>query len=183
MIAGGAADHPSHADIVGIVVFDEVLAARCVRHRRLKARRGRDHFVMRTLATGARVNGDRLALVEFGVARANDGVRHMNGIGQFIVCSGIRDVRRQYEHGDAPSRQCRLAGRDGLAAGLLGREDHLAEDAAAAVHLGEIDLLDRFEAQSVSHNLGRDQDDGRAVAMGLVKRSGDCRGRTSRRRL
>ena len=131
---------------------------------------------MRAFASSARVNGDGFTLikngrnrVEFGVARTNERVWHVNGVGQFIVCSGIRDVRRHHEHGDAPSRQCCLAGRDRLAAGLLGRENHLAEDTAAPVHVGEVDLLDRFETQVLSHDLGRDQDDGRAVAMGLVE--------------
>ena len=33
----------------------------------------------------------------------------------------------------------------------------------------EIDLLDRFESQILPHDLGRDQDDRRAVAIGLVE--------------
>src|SRR3954464_13492214 len=66
MIAGGTADHAGHADIVRIIVFDEILAARCVRRRRLKACRGGDLLVMGTFATSASVDGDRLTLVENG---------------------------------------------------------------------------------------------------------------------
>ena len=176
VIAGGPADHAGHADIVGIVVFDEVLAARRVRHWRLQARRRGDHLVMRAGAASARIDRDRLALVENGrdlvevrVARANERARRMNGIGQFVVRGGVGDVHRHDEHGDAPSRQRCLASRDGLAAGLLRRKDHLAEDTAAPVHVDEVDLLDRFEAQILPHDLGCDQDDGRAVAIGLVE--------------
>jgi hypothetical protein len=85
------------------------------------------------------------------------------------VRGGIGDIHRNHEHGDATSRQCCLASRDGLASSLLGREDHLAEDTAALVDLGQVDLLDRFEAQILPHDLACDQDDGRAVAVGLVK--------------
>ena len=66
MIAGGAADDAGHADIVGIVVLDEVLAARRVRHRRLQSRGGGDHLVMRAFAAGASVDRDRFALIENG---------------------------------------------------------------------------------------------------------------------
>ena len=176
MIAGGPADDAGHADIVGIVVFDEVLAARRVGHRRLQPRRRGDHLVMRACAAGAGVDRDRLALVENGrdlvevrVARANERTPRMNGIRAFVVRGGIGDVRRHDEHGDAAFRQRCLAGRDGLAPGLLRRQDHLAEDAAALEHVVEVDLLDRFEAQVLPHDLGRDQDDRRAVAIGFVE--------------
>jgi hypothetical protein len=41
--------------------------------------------------------------------------------------------------------------------------------ALALVHFDEVDLLDRFEAQVLAPNLACDQDDGRAVPIGLVK--------------
>ena len=93
----------------------------------------------------------------------------VDSIGRFVLRGGIGDIHGNHEYGDAPSRQCGLAGRDGFAAGLPGREDHFAEDAAASIHVGKIDLLDRFEAQVLAHDLGCDQDDGRAVAIGLIK--------------
>ena len=93
----------------------------------------------------------------------------MDGIGRLVVRRGVGDIHRHDEDGDALPRQGRLAGRDGLAAGLFRREDHLAEDTAVSVHVDEVDLLDRFEAQIPAHNLACDQDDGGAVAIGLVK--------------
>jgi hypothetical protein len=83
--------------------------------------------------------------------------------------SGIGNVRRHDQHGNAAFGQSGLAGCNRLAAGLLGRQDHLAKDTAALVHLNEIDLLDRFEAQILPYDLACDQDDGRTVATGFVK--------------
>jgi hypothetical protein len=93
----------------------------------------------------------------------------MNGIRQFVVRGCVGDVRRHDQHGDAAFRQRRLADRDGLAPGLLGGDDHLAIDAAALVNGTEIDLLDRLEPNVVPNDLGCDQDDRHAIAMGLVE--------------
>ena len=85
------------------------------------------------------------------------------------VRSGIGDIGRHDENGDAtPGQRC-LAGRDRLAPGLLGRDDHLTKHTAALEHVVEIDLLDRLEPNVLPHDLGCDQDDGRAVAIGLVE--------------
>ena len=117
VIAGGLADDPGHADVVRIVVLDEVLAARRMGHGRLQARRRGDHFVMRALATGAGIDRDRFALVEDGrnlievrVTRTQQRARHMHGIWKFVVRGGIGDVGRHDEHGDAASRSA-LPGR------------------------------------------------------------------------
>jgi len=66
VIAGGSANDAGHADIVGIVVFDEVLAAGCVRHRRFQSRRRGNNFVVRAGASGAGVDCDLRTLVEDG---------------------------------------------------------------------------------------------------------------------
>jgi hypothetical protein len=108
-------------------------------------------------------------LVKIGVGRANQRAPHMNGVWRFIVRGSVGDVRRHDQHGDTAFRQRCLAGRDRLAPGLLGRDDHLAIDAAALVHLVEIDLLDRLEPDVLPHDLGRYQDDRRAITVGLVK--------------
>jgi hypothetical protein len=50
-----------------------------------------------------------------------------------------------------------------------GGKDHLAEDAAASVHVDEVDLLDRFEAQVLAHDLACDQNDRGTVAVGFVE--------------
>ena len=66
VVAGASADDPRHAHIVGIVVFEEVLAARRMGHRRLQSRCRGDDLVVRASATRAGVDGDRFALVENG---------------------------------------------------------------------------------------------------------------------
>src|SRR5216684_2844102 len=53
MVAGASADETGHADIVGIVVFKEVLATRRMGHWRLQPRRRCNHLVMRARAAGA----------------------------------------------------------------------------------------------------------------------------------
>ena len=60
MVARGLADHAGHAHVVGIVVFDEILAARGVRHRGLEPRRRGDHLVMGPRAAGAGIDRDRV---------------------------------------------------------------------------------------------------------------------------
>jgi len=92
----------------------------------------------------------------------------MHRIRQLIVRSGIGNVGGHDKGGDAAPGERSLAGRDHLAPDLLGREDHLAEHTAAFEHVVEIDLLDRLEPDVLPHDLGRDQDDRRAVAIGLV---------------
>ena len=72
----------------------------------------------------------------------------MDRVRRFVVRGGVGDVRRHDQHGDAAFRQRRLAGRDRFAPGLLGRQDHLAIDAAALVHVIEVDLLDRLDPMS-----------------------------------
>jgi hypothetical protein len=127
-------------------------------------------------AAVARVDRNRLALVEngrdfveVGVTRANERAPRMNSIRKFVVRGGIGDIHRHNEDGDAPSRQRRLASCDGFAASLLRRKDHLAEDTAASVHVDEVNLLDRFEAQVLAHDLACDQNDRGTVAIGFVE--------------
>ena len=108
-------------------------------------------------------------LVEIGVGRANQWAPRMNGVRRFVVRRRVGNVRRHDQHGDAALRQCRLAGGDGFAPRLLRRQDHLAIDAAALVHLFEVDFLDGLEPDILPYDLGRDQNDRRAIAVGLVK--------------
>jgi hypothetical protein len=111
MIARRSANYASHADIVGIVVFEEVLAPRGMGHWRFQPRRSSNHLVMCAGAAGTGVNGDRLALVEnrcdlieVRVTRANERRARMNSIRRLIVGSGVGDVRRYDEYRDAASR-------------------------------------------------------------------------------
>src|ERR1700730_13490466 len=131
---------------------------------------------MRARATRAGVDRDRMALVEdrrhlveIAVARADQWASRMNGVRRFLLCRGIGDVSRHHEHGDAALRQRRLARGDRLAPGLFGCDDRLTEYAAALEYIVEIDLLDRLEADIVPDDLRRDQDDRRAIAVGLVE--------------
>jgi hypothetical protein len=93
----------------------------------------------------------------------------MNSVRGFLVRGGIGDIRRHDEHSDTAFRQRGLARCDGLAPSLLGRQDHLAIDAAALEHVVVLDLLDRLESQVPPHDLGCDQDDRRAVAIGFIE--------------
>src|SRR5580700_5360674 len=105
------ADDTRHADIVRIVVLDEVLAARGVGHRRLQpCRRGND-LVMCIGTAGARIDRNRAApvqdgcdLVEIRIARADEGTSHMDGIGQFVMRCRIGDIHRYDEYGYAAFR-------------------------------------------------------------------------------
>jgi hypothetical protein len=149
MIAGGVTDDPGHADIVRIVIFDEVLAAGRMGQGREQPRGRGDHFVMRTLAAGASIDRDRITLVEDGsnlievcVTRTQHRSRNMHRVWKLVVRSGIGDVGGHDEHRDAAPGQRSLAGSDRLAPSLLGRNDHLAEHATTLEHVVEIDLLD-----------------------------------------
>jgi hypothetical protein len=139
--------------LYGLSYFDEVLAAGRMRHRRLQSRRRCHHFVVGAGAASARVDRNCLArvensrdFVEVRVARANERSPRLNSIREFVVRGAVGDIHRHNEDRHAPSRERCLASRDGLAAGLLRRQDHLAEDTAAFVHVDEVDLLDRIEA-------------------------------------
>jgi hypothetical protein len=85
------------------------------------------------------------------------------------VRGGIGDIRGHNEHGDTALRQGGLAGRDRLAPGLFRRHNHLAIHTAALEHVVEIHLLDRLDPDVLPHDLGRDPDDGRAVAIGFIE--------------
>src|ERR1700760_549648 len=61
VIARRTADHTAHTNIVGIVVFDEVLAPGGVRRRRLQARSRGDYLVVRAVAARASIDRDLLA--------------------------------------------------------------------------------------------------------------------------
>jgi hypothetical protein len=146
------------------------------RHRGFEPRRHSDHLVMGPRTAGAGIDRDRVALVEdgsdlveIGVGGANERAPRMNGVRRFVVRGSVGDVRRHDQHGDAAFRQRRLASSYRFAPGLLGRQDHLAIDAAALVHVIEVDLLDRLEPDVLPHDLGRDQDNRRAIAVGFVK--------------
>src|ERR1700730_16244894 len=82
VIASGSADHPGHADVVGIVVLQKILAARRVGDWCLQSRRSGDHLIMRAYAAGTGVDCDRFTLVEdvcdlveVRIARANERAR------------------------------------------------------------------------------------------------------------
>jgi hypothetical protein len=85
------------------------------------------------------------------------------------VCGGICDIRRHDQDGDTTFGQSCLTGGNGFTPGLLGRDNHLAEHAAAPEHIAEVDFLDRFEPDILADNLRCDQDDRRAVAVGFVE--------------
>ena len=64
VVAGGKAQQPGHADVVGIVVLDELLAAQRMHDRRLQLRSHCHQLIMRALAARAAQDGDLLRPVE-----------------------------------------------------------------------------------------------------------------------
>src|SRR6202012_4876114 len=103
------------------------------------------------------------------VAGPDDRTADMNRVRQFIVRCGVSDIRRHNEDGYTALGQRRLTGGDSFAASLLRRQDHLAKDAAALVHLGEVDLLNALETQIAPHDLRGDEDDRRTIPIGLIE--------------
>src|SRR6266851_1354999 len=63
-IARTEADEPSHADVVWVVVLDELLTAKGVDHRRLERRRDLDELAMRAGAAGSGQYGHAARLVQ-----------------------------------------------------------------------------------------------------------------------
>ena len=61
VIAGREADQPGHADVVGVVPLDMLLAAQRVHHRRLEALAERQQLVVRALASRAAQDRDAAA--------------------------------------------------------------------------------------------------------------------------
>ena len=54
VVAGREADQPGHADVVGVVPFDMLLAAHGVHHRRLEAFAERQQLVVRAVRSPSR---------------------------------------------------------------------------------------------------------------------------------
>ena len=59
VVAGREADQPGHADVVGIVPLDMLLAAQRVHHRRLEAFAQRQKLVVRALRIPSRTGSSR----------------------------------------------------------------------------------------------------------------------------
>ena len=75
VVAGREADQPGHADVVGIVPFDMLLAAQRVHHRRLEALAERQQLVVRALASRAAQDGDAASSPLSSAARRSRSAR------------------------------------------------------------------------------------------------------------
>jgi hypothetical protein len=176
VISGLRPNHARHAHIVRIVVFDLVLSARGIRHRRFEALGKLDDLVVGAHTTGACVNRDVRAfrqhcgdLIQILVTRPYDGLVDMDakrGLGGRIR---IRDVDRDNENCHPPLGDRGLTRHDCLSQRLVRRQDHFAKYAAAAIDVLEIHFLNKIESKLASHHLARDEDHRRAIAVRLIQ--------------
>ena len=174
MIAARRAQHAGHADVEGIVIFEEILGARGVGDRRLQPPGQRHDLVMGLLAAGAAIDRDLLAgvqdlgdPVELGIARPQQRRGVMDGEGRLVGRRGLGDVDRQDQHRHAALGEGRLGRHRRLAPRLRGRADLAAEHAAAPVDRFEVDLLREVEVAFLAGDLAGDQHDRRPVAVGF----------------
>ncbi len=174
VIAGLDTENTGHPDIERIVILDEILGARGVRHRRLQPAGQRDDLAMRALAARAAIDRyfragiqQRGDAVEHGIARAQDLIRDVDGEGRLVRRRRLRDIDRHDEHRDAALGERRLCRHRRLAPRLRRRADLVAEDAAGAIDRHVVDLLRKVEAQFVAGDLAGDQHDRRTIAVGF----------------
>src|SRR5580692_4383357 len=132
------------------------------------------NLVVLAMATCPAIDGDLLAgiddgrdLVQIRIGGTYDRLAGMYRVRHIVLGVGMRDVDRNDQDCHTALRDCRLAGHDGLAAGLFGGQDHVAIDADAPVYRLEVDLLRKLEPQFVANDLAGDQNDGRAITVRL----------------
>jgi hypothetical protein len=100
VIAARRAEHSGHPDVEGVVVFDEILGPRCMRHRRLQSICQGHDLIVRALAPRTAVNRNPFAPIqdlgdtgEIGVARTSNRQRDVYREGWFIWRVGLRRRR------------------------------------------------------------------------------------------
>jgi hypothetical protein len=144
-VARGDAEDTGHADVEGIVVFEEVLGARRVGDGRLQALSQGDDLVMGTIAARAAVDRDLRAniehfrdAIELGVARSQYRRRPVHGERGLVGDLRLGNVDRQDQHRDAALRQGGLRRHRCLAPRLARRADLAAKNTASPVDRREI---------------------------------------------
>jgi hypothetical protein len=108
-IAGCKADQAGHSDVIGVIVFDKLLAAKGMHNRCLQFAGKFDHLCMRACAPGAAEQSYLGCLVEeirqmpdVGLARAQHRRSWHNPFGNIGIDLHQRDVAGQHNDGNTP---------------------------------------------------------------------------------
>ncbi len=176
-VAGARPDESGHADVVRIVVLDELLPAQRVQHRGLECAGDRDQLVVSTGTAGTGEDGHAAGPVE-----------NLRGGGQGVVIGPDDRVRLAHrpclpcrgagaekhltgndDHGDPAPFECG-AHRDLEDTGkLLGNAHQLAVDAALSEDLLRMGLLVILTANLFSGDVRGDREHGYAASLRVVQ--------------
>ncbi len=112
VVAGSETDQARHADVVGVVVLDKLLASQGVNDRRLDGLGEFHQLVVGARASGPSQDGHPLVAVqqireasEVAVARSYQRTRRLDGVGEMnIVHLLLSDVPGEDDHGNASLR-------------------------------------------------------------------------------
>lgn len=148
-VAGGEAEQPRHADVVGVVVLDVLLAAQRVHDRGLQSLGQGDDLVVGVRDAGSGQDRDPVGTVQqvggalqLGLARHDARGGPLDAGGAVVLRLGEQDVARDHEDRDAALLD-RLAHRDLEQAGHLHRVgDVLDVDGALTEQLLRVGLLE-----------------------------------------
>ena len=172
-VAGGEPEQTGHAHVIGVVVFDELLAAQRMDDRSLELLGDGEQLIVGTLGAGTGEDRRLLALVEglgrgFDLGRSGD---HVRRVGPDLLGGGIdvgqADVAGNDEDGHAALLDGFAHGDAQQAGHLFGRGDVLNVDAAVAEQLGRMGLLEVVRADLVAGDLCGDGQHGDPRALGV----------------
>ena len=173
---GAVTQQPGHADVVGVVVLHEVLAAEAVADRRRDQPGERNHLVVRALDAGTGKDGHLAGGVD--------------GVGQFLHTRGVRHQRRRPEgrrgrrfgrrlqagdvtgkghDGDAPETDGVLDGAVHDAGRLLRGADQLGVDRALVEEPVRVGFLEETAADLLAGDVRGDGQHRRPGAVGVVQ--------------
>lgn len=178
-IARGEADESSHADIVGVVVFDMLLAAERMDDGALQCFRELHQPRMRASAAAATKQRHALHPVQqtgkgldLGICRRDDGNWRQQPCNSRDIARGRRfqrHIARDHDDGDTAFSD---SGSDSILQqiGHLARvRDQLAIHAAFAEQVLRMGLLEISPTDLRRRNLRGDGEHGRAAALGIVE--------------
>ena len=178
LVAGPVAEQSRHADVIGVVVLDPLLAAQRMPDRGLEALGQGQDLVVRAGDTTAAEQGDPPGLID----QANELVQHLIGWsrgGPLVQPVGVLQpgaagliVGHVPGEGDDPHPAApeRLLDRDlGDPWQLLGTGDELAVVAALLERQGGVGLLEVAGADLGARDLGGQRQHRRHAAMGVVE--------------
>ena len=177
VVAGRKAEQASHADIVGIVVLDELLAPHRVHDGRFQFRCQRHQLLMRTLAAGAAKNGHLLRPVENFSSLSQlfkRGTDHRGGLmdaelQRWVGTLTLQHVSRNHHHRDAPQGDGGAHGNPQDPRHLVCLRDQLAVMAALPKKMLGMGLLEIPAADFFAGHLGCDGQHRHSAALAIVE--------------